>query len=1682
MSYFEICPNCNSDDVLFNRKKNFSRCEQCGFTDASSEKQLETSPELSHSIKAKIDLLPFPLALCFYEYARETNPYLQLHRLTDAAEMLTRFLTIVALSDILRLQGDFPDQLKEELEKRIERPTFGAWKELLRVAVISLEKGKQKNTCFVAGLPDYVNKTLLPLLGSDGNPEQQIIPLRNLLAHQGRLSDKQAAELLAQHRTQFERLFQELDFLNDYDLIACVDEAALVYLRGLPQEDDSFPAYTNSIDSIQFTPEAVYLLHQGQALNLFPLQIFSAVLRWRDDVPEPEKTVEAASQIYFRASGKGQLDFTPLTDQALFAHQRGAALESFNQIFCLEKWRKTIAAQKGIQISAFDDLLRELLAVFVGREADVKTAKEKLRHSNGGVLWISGQPGVGKSALMAKLIADYQNSQHHFVFPYLFRLGHTGCSVDSFLKAALAQLYKAISQPANMGAHVEERRTLFINLVREASQTLKQKIWFLIDGVDEIYRLDKSFLSLPFAASGERVVWLCAGRNEPPEMEESLRQQGAQRVFDEGLGVLDEKGIRAMLLEHLEPLKYLLFERDKQKFRQTAGETPSTFNDSNQSDLEWSNEFIDTLTRRSERLPLYVRMAIDDLQTGKLTVNDEKKLPEGLSAYFEQILERLRVSDVGTVLTPLFCLLVWAKEPVTEAALQELMSGHHLSQTSRWQESFQYALRHGHLMLRQERTPEGDSGWTFYHDSFRRHLQNSSQIQDNREWAQSEWLNKCSQWQKSEEKSLRFYALRHYALHLHESKRWGELFALARNLLFRNTQEQAFPHNPNLTLQPLQLALQRSAEIDDAGAMAEFLLMHAKQLIEITQESPLDTLRTGQIQRAWELADLFEIERSILWYLLLVWELKDTGRLEHARATLERLMRKELPKLSEQEHPHWQGKYATYLLRYVPDVSEDALNPLQEQLLGDDESRAALCEGLTKRVRFSEALETAQRIENDQRRAPALREIAKAQAEAGEKEAARETFASALQTAQRIEDASSCALAISEIAKTQIGVSEIAAAIETTKRIKGDYWRAEALSEIAKAQAEEGQKEAARETFAAAIETAKLVGSPLSPTQALKYIAKAQTEAGEMVAAIETAQSIESDWLRSREEALREIAKAQAQAGDFTAALETAQSIENVAWRSSAQIEVAIAQAQAGDKEAARQTFTTALQTARRIEGERQRAEALREIAKAQAKAGEKETARETFATAIETAQRIERTEGWGDYWRETALTEIAKAQAEAGYIAAAIETANSIGSGWKPAYALSEIAKVQAKAGNIAAAIETAQSIELVYWRVESLIQIAEVQDAAGEKEAAREIFAAALQTAQRIKDEEERAFALSEIAKVQVEAGGKEAARETFVAAIETTQSIEHESSLALIETAKAQAEAGDISAAIQTAKSIENAERRVESLREIKEDVYLCEGKAAWRAKTLREIAEAQVETGEKESAQETFAAALETTWGIEGEWELAWVLGGIARAQAEAGEIAAAIETAQRIPNYYRRAFALSEIAMAQAQAGEKKGAKETITVIMEMAKAIESALSRTEVLRETAKAQAAVGEKEAAGRTFAAAVETAKRIEMLPSPHPLVEIARAQVKVDLGTEVFQTATAMLTDRNRRLPEFAQILVEAGDRDNFKQLLLPCSYFLDAAYKMCGFLARLYPEQVESVANIVRNAAPTPDKRN
>ncbi|HIK11821.1 MAG TPA: hypothetical protein IGS52_16425, partial [Oscillatoriaceae cyanobacterium M33_DOE_052] len=185
-------------------------------------------------------------------------------------------------------------------------------------------------------------------------------------------------------------------------------------------------------------------------------------------------------------------------------------------------------------------------------------------------------------------------------------------------------------------------------------------------------------------------------------------------------------------------------------------------------------------------------------------------------------------------------------------------------------------------------------------------------------------------------------------------------------------KRQQIPTPVDLSLETVQLALQEAAIADDAGKMAEFMLLHSRRLGAILQESPLQALRNGSLVRSRQLADLYDAERSVLWYLLLAWELKETSRLDEAREMLVMLQQKPLPHLS-----NWQDEYGGWLLERLWEVSQEICLSLAQQILADD-GRKVLCEYLVNHGDLGAAVEIARPIKSEVYWALALKEITQA--------------------------------------------------------------------------------------------------------------------------------------------------------------------------------------------------------------------------------------------------------------------------------------------------------------------------------------------------------------------------------------------------------------------------------------------------------------------------------------------------------------------------------------------------------------------------------------------------------------------------------------------------------------------------------------------------------------------------------
>ena len=593
---------------------------------------------------------------------------------------------------------------------------------------------------------------------------------------------------------------------------------------------------------------------------------------------------------------------------------------------------------------------------------------------------------------------------------------------------------------------------------------------------------------------------------------------------------------------------------------------------------------------------------------------------------------------------------------------------------------------------------------------------------------------------------------------------------------------------------------------------------------------------------------------------------------------------------------------------------------------------------------------------DDEFRVRVLRDIASAQAEAGEKQSARETLAKALETARGIDDSSErarallvVAAALTEMGERQSARNTLTAAVKAAQQDVNRYasLRAMDLRDIALAQARAGDEQSAQDTFAAAVAVAQGIRSEQART---KFLSK-----------IESAQAKAKKADRAPAAALRDTAQAQAKAGN---------------------------------EQSAQDTFAAAVAAASAIRQPPGRAHALLDIAKAQVEAGDTQAARDTLAAALAAARDID-----SSSFRANTLAGIALTKAEAGYIGDALAIAQSIDDPSPMSFAalvLREITAMQAQSGDIDGALAAARGIDDPSYRAEALVDIASAQTRAGDKQAARDTLAAALAatrgidylfdrdkalaniaqakakagdidgafaTVQGIDDLSRRATTMAGIASAQAQAGDKQSARDTLAAALDVTQSTEHPIGRvdALVSVVFARARMGDIDDALAIVRSVDDS-------------FYHRGGGDSFRMRSSGAAVVSKVATLFAEA--DDIDGALAIVQGADGRLGF-HALGRIAAAQIRAGDIDGALATARIIDYGPARGNTLLVIMSAQLKAGNIDGALATVESVDSSGSfVIRSSRVRDEKLHDIASMQARAGD-------FQGAMNTAMKIDARP---------------------------------------------------------------------------------------------------
>jgi hypothetical protein len=750
--------------------------------------------------------------------------------------------------------------------------------------------------------------------------------------------------------------------------------------------------------------------------------------------------------------------------------------------------------------------------------------------------------------------------------------------------------------------------------------------------------------------------------------------------------------------------------------------------------------FVAQVCDRTEGIPLFLKYLIDELvqvaKQGEESAigNTLAATPKGFANDIRQQYQSLaRLEDWRSRpdLRKIFYFLTIAKGELSSDDLVELMEESPVGlprQVSRW------------FKIREL---EDFFLFSFAHPSLAEQFAALPAIKANTKKAHKELINYCAHWQEYHSA----YALRHYAEHLRDVKRWEELYAIAHDKDFASAQQQHLPDEPDLPLKTVQTALLGAAEEDKAEIMAEFLLVHAHRLGQTNaQESPLDALRSGSLERAWKLADQFEIERCVLWYLLLAWELKDEGKLDEARETLERLQEKDLPRFQIHWSTQWQSEYAEYLLGHIFEVSEETCIALHQKLF-EDAHQALLFRFLSERGDLKAALEITRKAFPNWWWVWWMKDIVKAQMEVGQSKEARATFAEAIETAHQIENPKIQTNILISIANSQADVGLFSDARETLQHIdirdtSQDYW-----TSLVEAKAKIGDKEQAIISLNQAKQLALNIEDENYSRLILSRIASKQAEIGELTDALKTVEEIANfdpnyliegllAWMVSKEECDER---------DFTAVLEAAnriyEKIELPFYK--AQVLKEIVEVQVKKAQRWKEDFTEALTTTRQIKDKRCKAEALLEIVKAQ-------TQLRWFDQAIETADIIDTKEE-----KDQALVAIVQEQATTGQFENAFTTGSQIQEQSKQEDALLAIANAYAQAKNFSHAIKIANGLFNPFKKVELLKSIAIRQFQGCLAKEARDTLAMGFNTSLGSELSYQQAFALVNIAEALLIAG---------------------------------------------------------------------------------------------------------------------------------------------------------------------------------------------------------------------------------------------------------------------------------------------------------------------------------------
>ncbi len=356
-----------------------------------------------------------------------------------------------------------------------------------------------------------------------------------------------------------------------------------------------------------------------------------------------------------------------------------------------------------IRVRDFESLVRERTRDFVGREYVVEAIDRLIADNTfpSGYIIVSGEPGIGKTALLAHLVRSRQYV-HHFNSAL-----EMITSAGAFLENTCAQLIVRYQLPYDVLPEKAVKDGGFLRglLAEAVSAADGDPVVVLVDALDE----------------AEEATKKAPGPTRPNPLH--LPRVLPERAF-----------IIVTMREHAR--NALVVDRTRQvELRDDAPENlkdvrryVDNFVSKHRNDMvgriaAWGVDeqaFSETITEKSQGNFMYLVYVLQDIRDGKLNrgnIGDIRKLPGGLKEYYHLHWDIMRSAEplqFDTLYKPVVCQLAVAREPVSIEQLSDW--------TSLGRDAVERVIRTWRQFLNED-APEGRQPlYRIYHSSFREFL------------------------------------------------------------------------------------------------------------------------------------------------------------------------------------------------------------------------------------------------------------------------------------------------------------------------------------------------------------------------------------------------------------------------------------------------------------------------------------------------------------------------------------------------------------------------------------------------------------------------------------------------------------------------------------------------------------------------------------------------------------------------------------------------------------------------------------------------------------------------------------------------------------------------------------------------------------------------------------------------